>query len=145
MTLLGAPWHLVKRFVGSVTAAPLTDVERTEVAAVLLPTEHRLFEQFSVADQRHALHVLRRFDSFAPGAPVFARRAALLHDIGKVDAQLGTLRRVVATVVGPRTPAFRRYHQHEVHAPPLADARSRRHVPVLHATANSSPASTLPR
>jgi hypothetical protein len=39
----------------------------------------------------------------------------LLHDIGKVDAQLGTLRRVVATVVGPRTPAFRRYHQHEVH------------------------------
>jgi hypothetical protein len=115
MTFLRAPWHLVKRFVGSITAAPLTDVERTEVAAVLLPTEYRLFEQFSVADQRHALHVLRRFDSFAPGAPVFARRAALLHDIGKVDAQLGTLRRIVATVVGPRTPAFRRYHQHEVH------------------------------
>lgn len=113
MSLLRAPWHLVKRFVGNITAAPLTLVERSEVVAVLLPTEYRLFEQFSVADQRHALHVLRRFDSFAPGAPVFVRRAALLHDIGKVEARLGTIGRVVATVVGPRTPAFRRYHQHE--------------------------------
>jgi putative nucleotidyltransferase with HDIG domain len=62
--------------------------------------------------------VLRRFDAFVGEAlhvtpPVAARRAALLHDIGKVQAPLGTLMRVVATMVGPRTAAFRRYHEHE--------------------------------
>ncbi len=38
---------------------------------------------------------------------------ALLHDIGKLDSGLGTFGRVVATVVGPRTDRFRRYHDHE--------------------------------
>jgi predicted HD phosphohydrolase len=38
---------------------------------------------------------------------------ALLHDIGKLDSDLGTARRVVATVVGPRTARFRSYHDHE--------------------------------
>ena len=38
---------------------------------------------------------------------------ALLHDIGKLDSDLGTAGRVVATVVGPRTARFRRYHDHE--------------------------------
>ena len=39
--------------------------------------------------------------------------AALLHDIGKLDSGLGTAARVVATVVGPRTKRFGRYHDHE--------------------------------
>ena len=38
---------------------------------------------------------------------------ALLHDVGKVEAGLGTFGRVVATVVGPRTERFRTYHDHE--------------------------------
>ena len=114
MTVLRTPWHLVKRLVGSVTAVPLSAIEHTEVASVLSSAEYELFVRLTVADQRHALHVLRRFDAFAQGAPVYARRAALLHDIGKVDAQLGTVARIVATVVGPRTRAFRNYHQHEV-------------------------------
>jgi hypothetical protein len=57
--------------------------------------------------------VLSRFDVLQPGAMVAARRAALLHDIGKIDCGLGTVMRVVATVVGPRTAQFRRYHDHE--------------------------------
>ncbi len=38
---------------------------------------------------------------------------ALLHDVGKTASGLGTLRRVVATLVGPRTDRLRRYHDHE--------------------------------
>ena len=111
-------WHLTKRLVGAAVAQPLRSNEVNEVAAILTPTELQLFTQLSTADQRHALHVLRRFDAFVGEAlhvtpPVAARRAALLHDIGKVQAPLGTLMRVVATMVGPRTAAFRRYHEHE--------------------------------
>ncbi|MGA0785638.1 MAG: HD domain-containing protein, partial [Ilumatobacteraceae bacterium] len=39
--------------------------------------------------------------------------SALLHDIGKVESSLGIAGRVVATVLGPRTTAFRRYLEHE--------------------------------
>ena len=38
---------------------------------------------------------------------------ALLHDIGKLDSDLGTASRVLATVIGPRTARLRRYHEHE--------------------------------
>ena len=111
-------WHLTKRLVGATVAQPLRSTEVDEVAAILTPTELQLFKQLSTADQRHALHVLRRFDAFVAEAlhvtpPVATRRAALLHDIGKVQAPLGMLMRVVATMVGPRTAAFRRYHEHE--------------------------------
>ncbi len=115
MTMLRTAWHLVKRLVGSVSAMPLQPHELHEVVDVLLPGEYALFERFGVADQRHALHVLRRFDAFAPQAPVSTRRAALLHDIGKIESSLGTVGRVVATLVGPRTAAFRTYHAHEAH------------------------------
>ncbi|MFM8957072.1 MAG: HD domain-containing protein, partial [Actinomycetota bacterium] len=54
-----------------------------------------------------------RFADFAPEAPVEARRAALLHDIGKVESGLGTVARVMATIVGPHGARFRRYHDHE--------------------------------
>ena len=37
----------------------------------------------------------------------------MLHDIGKLDSGLGTVGRVVASVVGPRTQRLRRYHDHE--------------------------------
>lgn len=106
-------WHLIKRFVGSVTAAALTNRELLEVQTVLLAAEQRLFARLAIADQRHALLVLRRFDELMPSASVVARRAALLHDIGKTVTGLGTLARVVATIVGPRTDRFRRYVEHE--------------------------------
>ena len=47
---------------------------------------------------------------------------ALLHDVGKVEAGLGTFSRVVATVVGPRTRRFRLYHDHEALGARLAAA-----------------------
>jgi putative nucleotidyltransferase with HDIG domain len=80
---------------------------------VLLAAEQRLFERLAIADQRHALLVLRRFDELMPAASVVARRAALLHDVGKTVTGLGTLARVMATIVGPRTDRFRQYVEHE--------------------------------
>lgn len=106
-------WHLFKRYVESLVARRLDEGERRLVETVLSNAERQLFARLSVADQRHALGVLHRFDRLQPDAPFTARRAALLHDIGKLECGMGTLMRVVATVVGPRTAAFRRYHDHE--------------------------------
>jgi HD superfamily phosphohydrolase YqeK len=64
-------------------------------------------------DQRHSLDVLRRFDSLYNAATRDERAAALLHDVGKCESQLGWLGRIIATMVGPRTDSFRRYLDHE--------------------------------
>lgn len=106
-------WHLVKRLVASVTATPLTGEEQSVIAAVLMPCEEALFRKLSTADARHAISVLRRFDADMPHASLTARRAALLHDIGKIDDGMGTMLRVIATIVGPRVSRFRTYHSHE--------------------------------
>lgn len=106
--------HLSKRLAGSVTARPLSDAEVRLVETVLLPVERPLFAALSRADQRHAVLVLERFDRILPSAAVEARRAALLHDVGKSVSGLGTLARVVATLVGPRSRRYADYHAHEV-------------------------------
>ncbi|HEX3087077.1 MAG TPA: hypothetical protein VHQ23_00370, partial [Ilumatobacteraceae bacterium] len=78
----------------------------------LLATERDLWHRMSVADRRHSILVARRFDASGEWSRE-EMAAAMLHDIGKLDCGLGTFRRVVATVVGPRTEQFRRYHDHE--------------------------------
>jgi len=107
--------HLVRRFFGSLTATRLSAHEVETVRQILLPAEATLFFEFGPADQRHALVVLGRFDVLQPTAPLPARRAALLHDIGKVRAPLGTFARVLATLFGPRTARFAEYLDHERH------------------------------
>ena len=47
---------------------------------------------------------------------------ALLHDVGKFEADLGTFARVAATIVGPRGRRFRMYHDHEAIGARLAEA-----------------------
>jgi hypothetical protein len=76
-------------------------------------SEWALWVQMGVADRRHAVLVARRFVDRRPAATRAEMAGVLLHDIGKIDAGLGTLARVVATVVGPRTDRFQRYHDHE--------------------------------
>jgi putative nucleotidyltransferase with HDIG domain len=66
----------------------------------------------SVADRRHSIQVARRFEASGEWSREEVA-GALLHDIGKAECGLGTFGRVVATVVGPRTERFRRYHDHE--------------------------------
>lgn len=72
-----------------------------------------MWNRFGPADQRHTVAVARRFVALRPATTPAQITGALLHDIGKLSAGLGTVGRVVATVVGPRTPRFRTYHDHE--------------------------------
>jgi putative nucleotidyltransferase with HDIG domain len=66
-----------------------------------------------VQDRRHSVMVGRRFVKHRPNALNSEIAGALLHDVGKSAARLGTLARVLATLVGPRTSCFRQYHDHE--------------------------------
>jgi HD domain len=105
--------HLVRRFVGSVSRRQPDPADTAWVDSQLLAAESLLWHRMSVADRRHSITVARRFE--AMGGPWSREEiaGALLHDIGKLESGLGTLARVTATVVGPRTPRLRKYHDHE--------------------------------
>lgn len=93
--------HLVRRFFGSLVPLSPRAADEAWVGETLLPGERALWIRMSRADRRHAAGVARRVER-ALGAeatrPVLA--AALLHDVGKVAAGLGTYGRVVATLAG---------------------------------------------
>lgn len=93
--------HLTKRFFGSLRAKPLDSAELAWVRANLLDTEFALWDRFAVADKRHTHDVAKRVEQLLGDKverPVIA--AALLHDIGKIETQLGTFERVMATLAG---------------------------------------------
>jgi hypothetical protein len=110
---MASPGHLVRRFVGSLSRQPPSAADEGWVRGWLADAEWKLWQQMAVADRRHAVLVARRFVDRRPSATRAEMAGALLHDIGKIDAGLGTLARVLATLVGPRTDRFRRYHDHE--------------------------------
>jgi hypothetical protein len=83
------------------------------VDSQLLAGESLLWHRLSAADRRHSIAVARRFEALGGPWSREEMAGALLHDIGKLESGLGTLARVAATVVGPRTPRFRKYHDHE--------------------------------
>ena len=96
---VGGAWHLTKRFFGSLRPGgpPRADVDW--VSSTLSSAELGLWQRMSGPDRRHSARIGRRAaerlgDRASP--PVLA--AALLHDVGKIDAGLGTWGRVVATL-----------------------------------------------
>ena len=106
-------FHLARRFVGSLSRRPPSAVEVEWALAHLRDEEAVLWGAMPVADRRHSLVVARRFVDLRPSASEPEIAAALLHDVGKTDCGLGTLGRVVATVIGPRGARMRAYHEHE--------------------------------
>jgi hypothetical protein len=91
--------HLVRRFVGSLVPAGPRRADTDWVRSTLADGELRLWDRMSRADRRHAVGVARRVQralGHEATPPVLA--AALLHDVGKLDAGLGTYGRVVATL-----------------------------------------------
>ena len=91
--------HLVRRFFGSLRPGGPGAAAEAWVAERLLPGELALWRQMSRPDRRHAHGVARRVERALGDAatrPVLA--AALLHDVGKIDARLRTYGRVVATL-----------------------------------------------
>jgi len=105
--------HLTKRFVLSLVPSQVHEIERQWVQSVLSPSEFDVWSNMMVQDRRHSVMVGRRFVKYRPKASQSEIAGALLHDVGKSVARLGTFARVIATLVGPRTNRFRQYHDHE--------------------------------
>ena len=106
-------FHLAKRAVTSFRSHPVNDEQLSIACAVLLPDEFSLWTRMQNRDQRHSLQVLARFDVLCSHATRDERAAALLHDVGKCESTLGWCGRIFATLLGPRTSAFRTYLDHE--------------------------------
>jgi hypothetical protein len=108
--------HLVRRFFASLSTRPPAPEDEAWAERWLLPAEVDLWRRMGNPDRRHAIAVGRRFET-AVGSDVAraAMAAALLHDVGKAHCGLGTLERVVATLLGPRLSRGRyaSYHRHE--------------------------------
>ncbi len=111
--------HLVGRFFGSLWPGGPPPRAEEWACSKLSEGERRLWRRMSGPDRRHAVAVARRVeDALGAGAhrPVLA--AALLHDVGKVEAALGTMGRVAATMarLAGRRPGGRmeRYLRHDV-------------------------------
>ena len=108
--------HLARRFAGSLSPRPPAADDEAWASTQLLPGEQALWDRMSHPDRRHAVgvgrDVVRRLGSDAT-RPVLA--AALLHDVGKLDAGLGTFARVAATLVDRRDGdgRFARYRRHD--------------------------------
>lgn len=105
--------HLARRLVGSLVARRPDDAELATVDALLGPAEAIAWRRLARADRRHSLVVLGRLLADRPGAPREARRAALLHDVGKSLVRIGVVGRVLATLLGPRTDRWALYREHE--------------------------------
>ena len=93
--------HLAKRFLGSLWPGGPGADEDAWARSHLLSGEERLWGRLSGPDRRHPAGVAREVErtlGHEARRPVMA--AALLHDVGKLDAGLGTYGRVVATVSG---------------------------------------------
>ena len=126
--LLAQLGHYARRFFGFFRLQPLSPSEQDVVASELSRDEAALFWSMQSEDQRHCFDMARCVHRRLPGDRE-AIRAALLHDVGKSQAQLGPVMRSVATVAGhmhlPMTAAMRHYWNHGPHgAFALADAGS---------------------
>lgn len=103
--------HLARRFVGFLTAKPLTPAEQSTVRSILSPPLAQAYFAQQSEDQRHAFDVRERL-----GGHEFLYEAALLHDIGKTDSGLGAISRSFATMwnrVGlPATGRWSEYLNH---------------------------------
>lgn len=104
-------WHRAKRALTSFSNSvpPDNDAARQ----VLLSEEMVLWKAMQGRDQKHSLQVLHRFRSFYPSATRAEQAAALLHDVGKIQSDLGWFSRIAVSIVGGRTKRWRDYLDHE--------------------------------
>jgi hypothetical protein len=91
--------HLSRRFVASLRPGGPGPTDEAWARDHLSPDERRLWDRMSGPDRRHAVDVARDVEAEL-GAAVTPTvvTAALLHDVGKTVAGLGTYGRVVATL-----------------------------------------------
>lgn len=96
--------HLSRRFFGSLRPGPPRAADVDWVTTVLEPGEYELWSRMSNPDRRHSIAVARRVQSMLAETPYADDTrwpaTALLHDVGKIDANLNTFQRVGATLAG---------------------------------------------
>ncbi len=96
--------HLSERFVRALWSGPPRPEDVAWVQSVLSPRAYAQWEQQPRHDRRHTIRVARLVQAQLAGTDDADDSrflaAALLHDIGKLDANLGVYGRVVATVSG---------------------------------------------
>ena len=105
--------HLAKRFFGALGRAPIDQDQVELVRATLLNSEFALWSAMMPIDKKHSIKVMNRFLKIYPQATATQVRASLLHDVGKLESNLGVFSRVLATIVGERGSRFAKYHAHE--------------------------------
>ena len=93
--------HFVRRFFQSIVDKGPDAAEEAWLLGLLSGPEAALYRQMSTADRSHALRSAR-----CPALGDDSQRvAAALHDVGKIQAGLGTWARVGATLVGAVFPS----------------------------------------
>ena len=107
--------HLLRRWRTSLDRSPITDVDLGFVRGVLADGEFALWTSMTLVDRRHSVLVARRFLELVPSAVDAEIAAALLHDVGKSIAPLGTTERIFATLLEPflRLRRWDAYYRHE--------------------------------
>ena len=91
--------HLIRRFCGSLWPGGPSATDDAWAREQLSADEQRLWRRMSGTDRRHAVRVAREAQrTLGDRATPDVLAAALLHDVGKTVAGLGTYGRVVATV-----------------------------------------------
>ncbi len=106
-------FHLAKRFFGALGRAPIGESQIELVQTTLLDSEFALWSAMKSIDRKHSIKVMSRFRQIYPQATAAQVRASLLHDVGKLESNLGVFARVLATIVGERGSRFAKYHAHE--------------------------------
>jgi hypothetical protein len=95
----GGWWHLARRLLGSLRPGGPAGHDVAWVSSVLSEDEFALWGRMSGPDRRHSVAIAREVDRrLGDDASPPVRAAALMHDVGKIDAGLGTWGRVVATL-----------------------------------------------
>lgn len=92
--------HLVRRFFGALWPGEPSPVDDAWAEQVLTSEELLLFRRLPNHDRRHALRAGRKVEREL-GGDVESRwlAAAMLHDVGKYDADLSVPGRAIATVL----------------------------------------------
>ena len=92
-------WHLTKRFFGSLLPGGPPERQRAWVESVLSDQEYVLWIRMYGPDRRHSARMAREVEArLGDQAEEQVLAAALLHDVGKIEAGLRTWGRVVATL-----------------------------------------------
>jgi len=96
--------RLVRRFVDSARAPRLDADDLAWAASLLTPAEYALWMRLAAHDRVHAVRVAKVTRGKLAGSAYEDDSrwlgAALMHDIGKLEARLATHERIVATLAG---------------------------------------------